>query len=43
MCFLVLANRGQKEIESPRQFLEHFGFLPDIDINNDIDRFLTLF
>ena len=26
MCNIVVINRGEKEIETPRQFLEHFGF-----------------
>lgn len=29
MCNIIVINRGEKEIESPRQFLEHFGFMPD--------------
>ena len=33
MCNIVVINRGEKEIETPRQFEEHFGFLPDKDIN----------
>jgi len=32
MCNIVVINRGEKEIESPRQFLEHFGFMPDKQI-----------
>ena len=26
MCNIVVINKGEKEIETPRQFLEHFGF-----------------
>lgn len=26
MCGIIVINRGEKEIETPRQFLEHFGF-----------------
>jgi hypothetical protein len=33
MCSTVVINRGEKEIETPRQFQDHFGFLPDKDIN----------
>lgn len=30
MCEIVVVNRGEKEIETPRQFQEHFGFLPNV-------------
>jgi hypothetical protein len=33
MCNIVVINRGEKEINTPLQFQEHFGFLPDKDIN----------
>lgn len=26
MCQIVVINRGEKEITTPRQFKEHFGF-----------------
>ena len=26
MCIIVVINGGDKQIETPRQFLEHFGF-----------------
>jgi hypothetical protein len=26
MCGIIIINKGEKEIESPRQFVEHFGF-----------------
>ena len=26
MCHIIVINKGEKEIETPRQFLEHFGF-----------------
>lgn len=29
MCNIVVINKYEKEIETPRQFEEHFGFLPD--------------
>jgi hypothetical protein len=29
MCNIVVINRGEKEIGTPAQFLEHFGFLPE--------------
>ena len=29
MCNIVVINKGEKEIGTPRQFLEHFGFMPD--------------
>ena len=32
MCRKIIINRGEKEIETPRQFLEHFGFLPQKEI-----------
>jgi len=28
MCRMVVINRGEKEINTPREFKEHFGFLP---------------
>lgn len=31
MCTIIVINRGEKEIETPAQFQEHFGFLPVID------------
>ena len=30
MCQILVINRGEKEIKTPRQFQEHFGFLPNI-------------
>jgi hypothetical protein len=30
MCEILVINRGEKEIETPRQFQEHFGFLPHV-------------
>jgi len=33
MCNIIVINRGQKEIETPRQFLEHFGFEAPVDLN----------
>ena len=37
MCNIVVINKGEKEIGTPRQFLEYFGFIPDISpiINMD--------
>jgi hypothetical protein len=29
MCTIVIINRGEKEIETPREFKEHFGFFPN--------------
>ena len=26
MCGIIVVNKGEKEIETPRQFLEYFGF-----------------
>jgi hypothetical protein len=38
MCNIVVINRGEKELGTPRQFQEHFGFLPNRDIHyTDID------
>ena len=34
MCNIVVINKGEKEIGTPRQFLEHFGFMPDKDFYN---------
>lgn len=31
MCFTVVINNGEKEIETPRQFEEYFGYLPIIE------------
>jgi len=28
MCKIVVINRGEKEIVTPKEFKEHFGFLP---------------
>jgi hypothetical protein len=28
MCNIVIINRGEKEIGTPAEFLEHFEFLP---------------
>ena len=28
---IVVINKGEKEISTPRQFLEHFGFYPDYE------------
>lgn len=39
MCRKVVVNRGEKEIETPREFLAHFGFLPE---NGDIEIELDL-
>ena len=30
MCQIVVINRGEKEIATPRQFLEHFCFMPTL-------------
>lgn len=32
MCQIIVINRGEKEITNPRQFIDHFGFMP---ITND--------
>jgi len=29
MCGIIVINRGEIEIETPRQFQNHFGFLPE--------------
>ena len=31
MCEIVVINLGEKEIGTPRQFLEHFGYMPECD------------
>ena len=33
MCNIVVINKGEKEIETPRQFLEYFGFMPDKELS----------
>ena len=32
MCNIVVINKGEKEIGTPRQFLEHFGFTAPLEI-----------
>lgn len=29
MCNIIVINRGEKEIGTPKQFLDHFGFMPE--------------
>lgn len=31
MCTTIVINRGEKDITSPRQFKQHFGFQPIAD------------
>jgi hypothetical protein len=31
MCQIIVINKGEKEISTPRQFREHFGFEPAKD------------
>jgi len=31
MCNIIVINKGEKEIETPLQFLEHFGFIPELE------------
>jgi hypothetical protein len=31
MCNIIIINNGEKEIETPRQFQEHFGFMPMLE------------
>lgn len=35
MCSIIIIKKGLKEIATPRQFKEHFGFLPDKNIHYD--------
>jgi hypothetical protein len=28
MCRIIVINRGENEVGTPREFLEHFGFMP---------------
>jgi hypothetical protein len=28
MCQIIVINNGDKEIETPQQFIDHFGFMP---------------
>ena len=38
MCNIIVINRGEKEIETPRQFLEHFSFeAPKEDCYNSVN------
>lgn len=37
MCQKVIINRGEKEIESPNEFKQHFGFLPKDAENGELD------
>ena len=38
MCGIVVINRGEKEIETPRQFKQHFGFeAPKEEYYNDVN------
>jgi hypothetical protein len=30
MCNIILINGGEKQIQTPIEFLEHFGFMPEI-------------
>lgn len=32
MCNIIVINRGEKEISTPREFIKHFGFAPDTDV-----------
>jgi hypothetical protein len=32
MCTIVVINRGEKEIGTPREFLEHFKVMPDFEM-----------
>ena len=41
MCETIIINRGEKEIETPQEFLDHFGFkaqknehYKDVDMNS---------
>lgn len=31
MCQIIVINKGDKEIETPQQFIDHFGFMPKTD------------
>lgn len=35
MCNIIVINRGEKEIETPRQFQEHFGFMPELEFGHN--------
>lgn len=37
MCRKIVINRGEKEIETPRQFLAHFGLLPENEGEIEMD------
>jgi len=40
MCRIVVINKGERELTTPRQFLEYFGFLPDVSPILSIDECL---
>lgn len=31
MCFIIIINKGEKEISTPEEFTAHFGFGPAMD------------
>jgi len=35
MCNIVVINKGEKEIGTPREFLEHFGFIPEKEFGHN--------
>ncbi len=37
MCRIIVINKGEKEIGTPRDFINHFGLNPDIDFKADND------
>lgn len=53
MCYIIVINKGEKEITTPRQFTQYFGYEPqyweeteEIDIDSclcqvDIEKTLT--
>ena len=32
MCNIVVINKGEIEISTPKEFYKHFGFMPDTDV-----------
>jgi hypothetical protein len=36
MCQVIVVDKGDKEIESPRQFLEHFGITLDVEEDGEL-------
>lgn len=38
MCEVIVINLGEKQIATPREFLDHFGFMPEVDPDFDEEK-----